>query len=113
MTQSLQIRQEKEASFTDFLLYFLRLGAVGFGGPIALASRMESDLVADRGWIERQDYLEGLAFAQLAPGPLAAQLAMYLGYRAGWSSGRNFSSHSLRCAVIPYGCGPRCFLCPL
>ena len=46
MTQSLQVRQEKEASFTDFLLYFLRLGTVGFGGPIALASRMESDLVA-------------------------------------------------------------------
>jgi chromate transporter len=84
MTQSLQVRQEKEASFTDFLLYFLRLGTVGFGGPIALASRMETDLVAERGWIERQDYLEGLAFAQLAPGPLAAQLAMYLGYvRAG------------------------------
>jgi hypothetical protein len=68
MTQSLQVRQGKEASFTGFLLYFLRLGTVGFGGPIALASRMESDLVAERGWIERQDYLEGLAFAQVAPG---------------------------------------------
>jgi chromate transporter len=84
MNQTVEARKEKEASFTDFLLYFLRLGTVGFGGPIALASRMESDLVAERGWIERQDYLEGLAFAQLAPGPLAAQLAMYLGYvRAG------------------------------
>jgi chromate transporter len=41
---------------------------------------MESELVQERGWTERADYLEGLAFAQLAPGPLAAQLAMYLGY---------------------------------
>jgi hypothetical protein len=63
MIQSLQVRQEKEASFTGFLLYFLRLGTVGFGRPIALASRMGSDLVAERGWMERQDYLEGLALA--------------------------------------------------
>jgi chromate transporter len=65
-------------------LYFLRLGAAGFGGPIALAGFMQRDLVEQRRWISRQDYLDGLALAQLAPGPLAAQLAMYLGYvRAG------------------------------
>jgi chromate transporter len=64
--------------------YFLRLGAAGFGGPIALAGFMQRDLVEERRWISRQDYLDGLALAQLAPGPLAAQLAMYLGYvRAG------------------------------
>src|SRR5215207_6882744 len=64
--------------------YFLRLGSAGFGGPIALAGFMQRDLVEDRKWISRQDYLDGLALAQLAPGPLAAQLAMYLGYvRAG------------------------------
>jgi chromate transporter len=64
--------------------YFLRLGATGFGGPIALAGFMQRDLVEDRRWISRQDYLDGLALAQLAPGPLAAQLAMYLGFvRAG------------------------------
>ena len=67
-----------------FYLYFLRLGAAGFGGPIALAGFMQRDLVEERRWIGRQDYLDGLALAQLAPGPLAAQLAMYLGYvRAG------------------------------
>lgn len=67
-----------------FYAYFLRLGAAGFGGPIALAGFMQRDLVEDRRWIARQDYLDGLALAQLAPGPLAAQLAMYLGYvRAG------------------------------
>jgi chromate transporter len=68
----------------DFYLYFLRLGAIGFGGPIALAGFMQRDLVEERRWISRQDYMDGLALAQLAPGPLAAQLAIYLGYvRAG------------------------------
>jgi chromate transporter len=64
--------------------YFLWLGATGFGGPIALAGYMQRDLVERRHWVTREDYLEGLALAQLAPGPLAAQLAIYLGYlRAG------------------------------
>ena len=64
----------------DLLLYFLRLGTFGFGGPIALAGHMQHDLVETRGWISPQDYREGLALAQLSPGPLAAQLAMYLGW---------------------------------
>jgi chromate transporter len=69
---------------SQFIGYFLWLGTVGFGGPIALAGHMQQDLVEDRGWIRKEDYLEGLALAQLAPGPLAAQLAVYLGYiRAG------------------------------
>jgi len=73
-----------EVSFTRFVGYFLWLGTVGFGGPIALAGHMQQDLVDARGWISKEDYLEGLALAQLAPGPLAAQLAIYLGYvRAG------------------------------
>jgi chromate transporter len=63
-----------------FLLYFLRLGTVGFGGPIALAGHMHRDLVEERHWVSAQDYKEGLALAQLAPGPLAAQLAIYLGW---------------------------------
>jgi len=68
----------------SFLLYFLKLGSLGFGGPIALAAHMQRDLVEQRRWISSQDYAEGLAFAQLSPGPLAAQLAMYLGWiRAG------------------------------
>jgi chromate transporter len=68
----------------DFLLYFLRLGTFGFGGPIALAGYMQRDLVETRRWVSKEDYLEGLAFSQLSPGPLAAQLAMYLGWlRAG------------------------------
>jgi chromate transporter len=71
-------------SLTEFLAYFLKLGTIGFGGPIALAGHMQKDLVEDRNWITSQDYVEGLAFSQLSPGPLAAQLAMYLGWvRAG------------------------------
>ena len=63
-----------------FAAYFLRLGTVGFGGPIALAGYMQRDLVERRGWIDRDDFTQGLALAQLAPGPLAAQLAMFLGW---------------------------------
>jgi chromate transporter len=60
--------------------YFLRLGTLGFGGPIALAGYMQRDLVERRRWISKEDYVRGLALAQLAPGPLAAQLAIYLGW---------------------------------
>ncbi len=68
----------------QLLLYFLRLGTLGFGGPIALVGYMQRDLVEERQWVSKQDFTEGLALAQLAPGPLAAQLAIYLGWiRAG------------------------------
>ncbi len=59
--------------------YFLRLGAFGFGGPIALAGYMQRDLVPRR-WITEEEYVQGLAFSQMMPGPLAAQLAMWIGY---------------------------------
>src|SRR5207247_10858058 len=71
-------------TLSKFLVYFLRLGTTGFGGPIALAGYMQRDLVERRRSVTKEDYMEGLALAQLAPGPLAAQLAIYLGYlRAG------------------------------
>jgi chromate transporter len=60
--------------------YFLRLGGLGFGGPIALAGSMQRDLVERRHWVTQEEYLQGLAAAQTLPGPLAAQLAMWLGY---------------------------------
>jgi len=62
------------------VLYFLRLGTLGFGGPIALVGYMQRDLVERKKWVSREDYFEGLAFSQLCPGPLAAQLAKYLGW---------------------------------
>ena len=60
--------------------YFLRLGTTGFGGPIALAGYMQRDLVERRRWFTQEEYLQGLAVSQTLPGPLAAQLAMWLGY---------------------------------
>jgi chromate transporter len=81
--QALLVHEDSTVSFT-LLVYFLRLGTLGFGGPIALAGYMQRDLVEERHWISKADYLEGLAFSQLSPGPLAAQLAMYIGWlRAG------------------------------
>ena len=74
-------------TLTELILYFLRLGTAGFGGPIALVGYMQRDLVEKRRWISRQDYVEGLALAQLAPGPLAAQLAIYLGWVRGGVTG--------------------------
>src|SRR6059036_1532151 len=71
---------QEPCSLTQLLGYFLRLGTFGFGGPIALAGRMDRDLVEERHGVSRQDYVEGLAFSQLSPGPLAAQLAMYIGW---------------------------------
>ena len=64
----------------QLVIYFLKLGAIGFGGPAALIGYMHRDLVEKRNWINDQDYKDGLALAQLAPGPLAAQLAIYTGY---------------------------------
>lgn len=64
----------------QLVLYALKLGSIGFGGPVALVGYMHRDLVERRGWIEESDFKEGLTLAQLMPGPMAAQLAMYLGY---------------------------------
>ena len=64
----------------ELTLYALKLGSIGFGGPVALVGYMYRDLVEHRRWISEADYKEGLTLAQLMPGPLAAQLAMYLGY---------------------------------
>ena len=67
-------------TLTDLVKYFLKLGKTGFGGPVALVGYMHRDLVEERKWIAEEEYKEGLALAQLAPGPLAAQLGIYLGY---------------------------------
>lgn len=67
-------------SLRDLILYALKLGSTGFGGPVALVGSMYRDLVEERKWISEAEYKEGLTLAQLAPGPLAAQLAIYLGY---------------------------------
>lgn len=67
-------------SITEITIYFLKLGTWGFGGPVALVGYMHKDLVENKGWLTDDEYKEGLALAQLAPGPLAAQLGIYIGF---------------------------------
>src|SRR5207249_9292963 len=74
----------ERASLQAFLLYFLRLGTLGFGGPIALAGDMLQELVEQRGWMSAQEYKAGSAFADLGSGPLPAGPATC----PGWASGR-------------------------
>lgn len=73
-------RDHAPARFWPFVLYFLKLGALGFGGPVALAGFMHRDLVEQRRWIDEDEYKLALALAQIMPGPLAAQLAIAIGY---------------------------------
>jgi chromate transporter len=72
--------ERRDVSLRELALYFLRLGALGFGGPIALAGYMQRDLQEQRRWISRDEFQDGLAIAQTMPGPLAAQLAMWIGF---------------------------------
>ena len=83
MATQIEIKEQAAApSYTlrQLVQYFLKLGSTGFGGPVALVGYMYVDLVERRKWISDEEYRDGLALAQLAPGPLAAQLSIYLGY---------------------------------
>ncbi|HEY7363367.1 MAG TPA: chromate transporter [Methylomirabilota bacterium] len=70
----------QRGTLAELLRYFLYLGSLGFGGPVALVGYMQRDLVERRAWFTRDEYIKSLALSQLAPGPLAAQLAICLGY---------------------------------
>src|SRR5262249_33451496 len=78
--QAVEAKASPSYSLWQLVRYFLKLGTIGFGGPVALVGSMHRDLVEQRHWISEDDYREGLALSQLAPGPLAAQLGIYLGY---------------------------------
>src|SRR5436309_687365 len=74
-------RESPEAvPFSRFVRYFLWLGTFGFGGPIATVGYMQRDLVERRGWLDRKEFLNGVALGQTMPGPLAAQVVMWVGY---------------------------------
>jgi chromate transporter len=80
-----EARPATERSLAGLVRYFARLGTLGFGGPIALCGYMHRDLVEDRRWFTEDEYQQGMAISQTMPGPLAAQLAMWLGYlQRGW-----------------------------
>ena len=72
----------------ELVAYFLRLGLLGFGGPVALVGQMERELVADKKWLTKDEMREAIAICQSLPGPLAIQVGIYISYvRAGfWSS---------------------------
>lgn len=72
--------EERRYTLGQLVIYFLKLGTWGFGGPVALVGYMHRDLVDDKQWLTEEEYREGLALAQLAPGPLAAQLGIYIGF---------------------------------
>lgn len=75
-----EVQAAPRYSLWQLVRYMLGLGTWGFGGPVALVGFMYRDLVERRQWISDADYKEGMVLAQLMPGPLAAQLAIYLGY---------------------------------
>src|SRR6266536_1429528 len=70
----------KRVGLRDYMRYFLGLGIWGFGGPIATVGYMQRDLVEKRGWLDRGEFLNGVALGQTMPGPLAAQVCMWIGY---------------------------------
>ena len=69
------------------MLYFLRLGTLGFGGPVALVGQMERELVADRAWLTREQMREAIAVCQSLPGPLAIQVGIFIAYLRGGQQG--------------------------
>jgi len=74
------MKENPNYTLKELAFYFLKLGTIGFGGPVALVGYMHRDLVENIKWISEEEYKEGIALAQLAPGPLAAQLGIYLGF---------------------------------
>ena len=79
----------------EIVRYFLRLGLLGFGGPVALVGQMERELVTERGWVSKAQMREAIAICQSLPGPLAIQVGIYLSYLRGgfwgaWAGGWSF-----------------------
>ena len=82
----------------ELALYFLRLGFLGFGGPVALVGQMERELVNDRKWLSREQMREAIAICQSLPGPLAIQVGIYVAW--------------LRCGFWGAWLGGWCFILP-
>ena len=79
----------------ELVSYFLRLGTLGFGGPVALCGLMEKELVQDRGWLTKQEMRDAIAISQSLPGPLAIQVGIFASYLRGgfwgaWAGGWAF-----------------------
>jgi chromate transporter len=89
-----------EATLPKLAGYFLKLGATGFGGPVALANHMHRDLVETRGWVSESEYQDGMAVATVCPGPMAYQLGVYCGYARFGLSGALAAAFSF--ALAPF-----------
>lgn len=97
-------KNTRSPSFFDITRYFLKLGATGFGGPVALASYMRQDLVEKRRWLTETEYDEGLAISTACPGPLAYQLGIYCGYVLKGVRGAI-------CAAVAFAAAPFALVC--
>src|SRR5881409_2112817 len=91
----MEAEASRRVAIRDLVRYFLRLGLLGFGGPVALVGPMERELVADRKWVTRDEMREGIAVCQSLPGPLAIQVGIWLSYIRGgfwgaWAGGWAF-----------------------
>ena len=87
--------QMKTHPIKELVQYFLRLGLLGFGGPVALVGQMERELVTERGWLTKEQMREAIAICQSLPGPLAIQVGIYIsylrgGFRGAWAGGWAF-----------------------
>lgn len=85
----------RRGSVLEVVAYFLRLGATGFGGPVALCGQMEKDLVQGKAWLSKDQMREAIAISQSMPGPLAIQVGIFIAYmRSGfwgaWAGGWSF-----------------------
>jgi len=90
-----KVTTNEKSHMGEVVLYFLRLGLLGFGGPVALVGQMERELVSDRKWLSKDQMREAIAICQSLPGPLAIQVGIYISYlRAGfwgaWAGGWAF-----------------------
>src|SRR6516162_508986 len=79
----------------ELVRYYLRLGLLGFGGPVALVGQMERELVGDKKWLTKDEMREGIAVCQSLPGPLAIQVGIWISYIRGgfwgaWAGGWAF-----------------------
>ena len=90
-----QVPPPQRVPLLQIVTYFLRLGTMGFGGPVALCGQMERELVDERGWLTKAEMREAIAVSQSLPGPLAIQVGIFASYMRGgfwgaWAGGWAF-----------------------
>ena len=100
----------------EIVLYFLRLGTIGFGGPVALVGQLEKELVGEKGWLTKEEMRDAIAVSQSLPGPLAIQVGIFIAYLRGgfwgaWAGGWAFILPNFL-IVAALGAGTRSSLRP-